>query len=197
MKHLLRSVIALGSFAVLAAANGCSAQAGSEDGQPQDVSGASLGEAQEAVVPNTVPAAELCTVGPSLIQRLMSTPTVGENVEFVECGIGVVVDRLDDDFCLTGAWDQQCVSEALSFCPPAGIPVTCSCSHSVCDTGNPLDSGCPGRASFLPQCPALVCEQLPSCCSSGWGPLCVNEAERLCNPSCGGDPTAEGGDNNK
>jgi hypothetical protein len=57
----------------------------------------------------------------------------------------------------------------------AGGGGTCN-SHDVCVTGDALPQSCS-------QCTMNVCNTFPSCCTSAWGDLCVQQAKSSC--SCG------------
>ncbi len=167
MKHFIHHGIALGCLAGLAVVNGCGAPASSSGSEEAIES--PVAEAQEADSTH-----DTCNTGAALQDK------GGTCARYVCTHL--------DPFCCNTLWDSSCVNEALSFCPAAGFPVSCTC-HSVCTTGDPNDYGCPGRATFFPQCTGLVCDQMPSCCSTAWTSACVVEANRVCSAGCFVPPT--------
>lgn len=89
-----------------------------------------------------------------------------------------------DPFCCDAAWDDVCVSEALSECP-----TECQC---------PTTQGCCQENSFgLPGCNQPICQDCVCtfdsfCCDVAWDSGCVVEAETTCNVFCGCVPPPQG-----
>ncbi len=53
-----------------------------------------------------------------------------------------------------------------------------ACLHDLCTTGAPLAASCS-------LCAAQLCAMNPSCCTSGWDALCVEEVQTVCgHPAC-------------
>src|SRR6185436_2028753 len=49
------------------------------------------------------------------------------------------------------------------------------------DRATPLNLCAAGQAPAIPdKCAATVCQQLPSCCATGWSEACVQQAQILC-----------------
>jgi hypothetical protein len=76
-----------------------------------------------------------------------------------------------DPYCCAGAWDGVCVDEVGSVCQRR-----CDCS-TICAQGNP----------FYPDacaCTAQVCSQDPYCGENYWDPICIGEANSICQAGC-------------
>jgi hypothetical protein len=61
-------------------------------------------------------------------------------------------------------------------------PVDCgtgcgACAHSWCNQGGPLPTSC----NF---CVLLICDYLPTCCTTTWDAACVAKAQQICVPAC-------------
>ena len=82
---------------------------------------------------------------------------------------------LDDPFCCSDIWDQQCANRAIDICSSCENP-----ANGPCDAVHPTpfcnDS----------QCCYAVCEIEPFCCEIAWDQRCVNAAIKICPPPCGG-----------
>jgi hypothetical protein len=76
-------------------------------------------------------------------------------------------------YCCSLTWDANCVNLASAFCGTS----SCSCTHDLCTTGNPLDSGCS-------DCTARVCASDSHCCNTAWDSTCVEEAQFFCGQTC-------------
>ncbi|HWL88046.1 MAG TPA: S53 family peptidase [Polyangiaceae bacterium] len=54
---------------------------------------------------------------------------------------------------------------------------TGTCSHAVCDQGDPLTKSCS-------TCATAVCKRDSYCCSTAWDDICVSEVSRYCGQTC-------------
>jgi hypothetical protein len=70
-------------------------------------------------------------------------------------------------------YGTACYVKAKSTCG-----VTCSCTHSYCDTGAPLDAGCD-------PCVKKVCEVDAACCETAWTAACVLKTNTICQMPLG------------
>ncbi len=88
--------------------------------------------------------------------------------------------------CCTVAWDSSCVAMVKTVCD--AFCADDICSHSPCDEGEGLVSGCDDPTG----CVADICTADPSCCSSGagnWDADCIAGVDTECGmfvtyPSC-------------
>ena len=88
--------------------------------------------------------------------------------------------------CCTVAWDASCVAMVKTVCD--AFCADDLCTHSPCDEGEGLVSGCDDPTA----CVADVCATEPSCCGNGpgnWDATCVAAVDTECGmfvtiPSC-------------
>jgi hypothetical protein len=82
---------------------------------------------------------------------------------------------LEDPYCCTNMWDQECTTQAIEICASCENP-----SNGSCDA--------PHKTPFCndSDCCFAVCEIEPNCCKASWDQQCVDIAEKICPPECGG-----------
>jgi hypothetical protein len=84
-----------------------------------------------------------------------------------------------DAFCCnttSGTWDQYCIDAAKADAKCA-TACTAGCSHSECDIGPPLKTGCSA-------CATAVCTTDAFCCTTDWDATCQSEAKADAACSC-------------
>jgi len=82
----------------------------------------------------------------------------------------------EDPFCCQSAWDGFCTGAVGETCGVPDCPVP-ACTHSICQAGDALVSGCD-------PCVTTVCDADPTCCSEGWGTACLLKTISLCSSGC-------------
>jgi hypothetical protein len=77
--------------------------------------------------------------------------------------------------CCSSGWSQECVEAAKLACLVGGLePISCSCTHSYCVTGEALNPSCD-------PCVRTVCSSISSCCSGSWTADCVTATHVFCH----------------
>jgi hypothetical protein len=66
--------------------------------------------------------------------------------------------------CCSTNWTSSCVNAVQTICKCGNC--NWGCTHTLCETGGPLTSGCD------PGCVADVCAVDPYCCNNGWDNIC-------------------------
>ena len=88
---------------------------------------------------------------------------------------------VEDFFCCTQAWDQNCVNFALTICAGCGED----------DAGSPfLANGTQGCDDL--ECCGLVCSADAFCCETAWDAQCAARAAISCDGWCLGDLNFDG-----
>jgi hypothetical protein len=96
--------------------------------------------------------------------------------------VAAVCEQFPGLGCCTGAWTLSCAGAMQDTCGRL-CGDTAACSHSVCETGGPLDGSLLTGCSL---CAGRVCETLlPSCCTTAWDASCVAAvAQESCGITC-------------
>ncbi|MBK9265759.1 MAG: hypothetical protein IPM54_38975 [Polyangiaceae bacterium] len=72
-------------------------------------------------------------------------------------------------YCCTSTWDNLCTAAADLACGNN----TC-CAHGVCNQGVALSPTCSS-------CVAAICNEKPSCCTTGWNEVCLDRVPTHCS----------------
>ena len=130
-------------------------------------------------------------VGACLSQAIGSC---GPSCAHDKCTVGVALDPTCDadvaalctvdPFCCTGSWDSICVEEVRTVLGSLTCPESAgSCSHTLCNGGDALVSGC-DDPPVTPSCTAAICTVDPACCTTSWDSSCVGEVSSVCGFNC-------------
>jgi hypothetical protein len=140
------------------------------------------------------------SAGDELARKLI-LPSLSSNAADIPAAVREVFLRDDTDGDLTNGTPHSDVlraaaeRHALLFAidggggqppppPPGGGGGTCT--HDVCEPGDPLDPGCD-------PCVEAVCQQDEFCCQQAWDEQCAFGAEQVCGAPCGGGGGGGGG----
>jgi hypothetical protein len=166
MRHSFVGLIMVGCIGAICAPVGCSGSSEPPGAASQSApESAPVGVAEEAQKAQAGTCThDTCTIGAPLGQACSA------------CTETVCSPYFGGEYCCGLTWDARCVTLANAFCGTQGTQ-SCSCTHSLCDTGIALDSGCN-------DCTALTCASMPQCCSTAWTEDCIQFANMFCGTSC-------------